>query len=217
MKSSILIILISFTLSPLLAQKISIGGEAGFISSINTNYRLTDIENRRNTYYTGLNISYHFNEKISLTSGLHYQRQGYRHETCYIFADGVKNELVGMLDYILIPLSLNLNLGKSHRFITMLGVYGGVNIQAAQDHPEILGGCSIYYPMDLSHVTQKRVFGGLIGVGYKVIDTEKFALKPLLRYTQGISNVMKNNPDWGTNWQRRYSALMLTISLDYRL
>ncbi|MBL0008426.1 MAG: hypothetical protein IPP25_14945 [Saprospiraceae bacterium] len=71
-----------------IGQKFSIGSEVGIISSINTNYNLTDYQNRRNTYYAGININYQVVSSLSFTTGLHYVRQGYRHATCYISEDG---------------------------------------------------------------------------------------------------------------------------------
>jgi len=205
------------TTSTLFAQKFSIGGEAGAISSVNTDYKVTDIENRRNTYYAGLNFNYNYNEKITFSTGLHYLQQGYKFETCYIFEEGVKNELVSKLDYILIPISINLNLGKSNRFITTIGVYGGQNVNAAQDYPEPIGGCKIYYPRDISNVTQKFVVGGLIGMGFKIYESEKIVFKSMLKYYQGLSNTMSNYHPYGIVWKDKYSSMLITFTLDYKL
>ena len=128
MKSIIFLILTIMTTSSLFAQKNSIGGETGAMSSINTDYEVTDFENRRNTYYVGLNFNYNYTEKITFTSGLHYLQQGYKHKTCYIFEEGVKNELVGKLDYIILPISVNFSFGKSNRLIATIGAYGGLNV-----------------------------------------------------------------------------------------
>jgi len=217
MKSTIFLILIIITISPLFAQKISIGGEAGGISSINTDYEVKDFENRRNTYYVGLNLNYNYTEKITFTTGLHYLQQGYKHKTCYIFEDGVKNELVGKLDYILLPISLNYNLGKSNRIITTIGVYGGMNVNAIQDYPEPIGGCEIYYTRDISNVTRKLIFGGLVGLGFKLYESEKIVLKSMLKYYQGFSNSMSNNHPYDIVWKDKYSSMLLTFTLDYKL
>ena len=99
MKIIIFLILIIITTLPIFAQKISIVGETGGVSSINTDYKVTDFENRRNTYYVGLNLNYNYTDKITYTTGLHYLQQGYKHKTCYIFEEGVINELVVKLDY----------------------------------------------------------------------------------------------------------------------
>ena len=86
-----------------IGQKFSIGSEVGIISSINTGYKLTDYQNRRNTYYAGININYQVVSSLSFTTGFHYVRQGYRHATCYIFEDGEGIDLVGKFDYLSIP------------------------------------------------------------------------------------------------------------------
>lgn len=203
--------------SPIFAQNISIGGEVGFISSINTDFKVTDFENRRNTYYVGLNLNYNYTQKITFVSGLHYLQQGYKHKTCYIFEEGVKNELVGKLDYILLPISINLNLGKSNRLITTIGVYGGRNVNAVQDYPEPIGGCEIYYPSDISNVTSKLIFGGLVGMGLKIYESEKIVLKSMLKYYQGLSNSMSNNHSYDIVWKDKYSSLLMTVTLDYKL
>ena len=205
------------TSSALFAQKFSIGGETGVISSINTDYKVADFENRRNTYYAGLNFNYSYNERITFATGLHYMQQGFRHETCYIFEEGVKNELVGKLDYFILPISLNLSLGKSNRFIATIGMYGGINVNAAQDYPEPIGGCKIYYPRDVSDVTQKYVFGGLVGMGFKIYENEKIEFKSMIKYYQGLSNTMKNPYTDDIIWRDKYSSLLITLALDYKL
>lgn len=205
------------TTSPLFAQKISIGGETGFISSINTDYKVTDVENRRNTYYVGLNLNYNYTDKIAFSTGLHYLQQGYKHKTCYIFEEGMKNELVGKLDYILIPISVNFNLGKSNRLITTIGAYGGMNVNAVQDYPEPIGGCAIYYAENISSVTSKLIIGGLVGIGFKIYESEGMVLKSMLNYYQGLSNSMSNNHSYDIVWKDKYSSLLIKFIIEYRL
>lgn len=203
--------------SPLLAQTFSVGGEIGVISSINEDYEQTDIENRRNTYYSGLNLNYHYRPKITFSSGLHYLRQGYKHETCYIFAEGEKNELVGKLDYMVIPVSARFNIGTSNRLVLSLGIYGGMNIKAAQDYPEQIGGCETYYPKDLTNSTSQFMFGGSLGVGVKMYENEKIKVHSLLKYYQGLSNSMSNNHDYEIEWEDSYNSMVLSFTVDYTL
>lgn len=216
-KITLILILAIITPSLIFAQKISIGGEIGFISSKNTDYQLVDIQNRRNTYYSGINLNYNYNERITLTTGIDYLQQGYRHKTCYIFEEGVKNELVGKLDYLILPVSINFHIGKRNKFITTIGVYGGWNINASQDYPEIIGGCEIYYPKDISNATQKYIFGSLLGVGYNIYQNEKIEIKSLLKYYLGISNTMSNNHPHDIVWKDRYSSLLMTFTISYKL
>jgi hypothetical protein len=209
--SIIFLVLISEILS---AQKISIGIETGLVSSINSDYSLKDFENRRNSYYSGLNVNYHHNEKFTFMTGVHYLRQGYRHKTCYIFEEGVKNELVGEIDYLIVPLTLNFNFSKSKRILTSLGVYGAYNIRAIQDYPEPVGGCAIYYIPDLSDYTEKYSVGAIIGAGYRVFNKEKLEINTIVKYYQGLRNASKVD-DIKIN--RKYSSILLTLTINYKI
>ncbi len=217
MKQFVSIIIIILTCLTLNAQKLSIGSEFGFISSVNSDYKLAEIENRRNTYYVGLNINYNINNKLEFTSGLHYLRQGYKHSTCYTFKDGVKNELVGKLDYLILPIALNIYIGKSNKFFTTIGLYNGVNMKAAQDYPDQIGGCEIYYPKDISNVTQKYLFGGMFGFGYKFFENDKINLNSIIRYYQGFNNIMKNPYNDDLIWKDKYSSLLISLTFNYKM
>lgn len=211
---TILISLLTTTFS--FGQKLSVGSEIGFISSINTDYKIIDIENRRNSFYSGLNFNYKYNDRLSFTTGLHYLRQGYRHATCYIFEEGVKNELVGKIDYLAIPFTANIHFLKSRKFITNFGLIGAYNIKAVQDYPRPIGGCYIYYQPDLSNVIKKYSVYGILGIGYKVFETEKIELITNIKYYQGLTNIMKN-PYPNITWVDRHSSLLLTLNLNYKL
>ena len=216
MKTTILIILTLMTASKLSAQELSIGNETGVISSINSDYNITDFENRRNTYYTGLNFNYKNNDRLSFTTGFHYLRQGYKHETCYIFEEGVKNQLTGKIDYLIIPATVNIYLLKSKRLTTTFGFYGAYNIKAVQDYPEPIGGCYIYYIEDLKDLTCNFNIGGIAGLGYKIIKNDKLQLIPMMKYYQGLCNSY-NNPYPGVNINRKYSSLLFTLTFNYNL
>lgn len=209
-----LIILTSISFS--FGQKFSLGSEVGFISSINTDFKITDIENRRNSYFIGLNLNYKYDDRLSFTSGLHYLRQGYRHSTCYIFEEGVKNQLVGKIDYLTIPISANIHLLKSRRLITSFGLIGAYNIKAVQDYPNPIGGCLIYYEPDLTKTRKQYSVYGNIGIGYKLLDNDKIELISYIRYFQGLTNTMKN-PFPNITWVDRHSSLLLSIGFNYKL
>ncbi|MCF8219304.1 MAG: PorT family protein [Bacteroidales bacterium] len=217
MKKSILIILALLSTSAIFGQRISIGSEAGFISSINTDYTITDFENRRNTYYSGLNVNYKYNHRLSFTSGIHYLRQGYRHSTCYIFEEGVKNQLTGKIDFLTLPLIANIHIGKSKRFVASVGLLGNYNIKAVQDYPEPIGGCLIGYPEDLTETTQNFGFGGIAGIGYKLFDNDNFEGIFMIKYYQGLSNTFKNPYSFDYDINKRYSSVLSTLTLNYKL
>ena len=104
--------MILMTISVVFGQKSSIGGEFGISSSINNDYKVTDFENRKNTYYGGLNFNYQFNDRLSFATELHLLQQGYKHSTCYTFKEGVKNQLVGKIDYLTIPVSVSIHFSE---------------------------------------------------------------------------------------------------------
>lgn len=212
---TILILLIATTSS--YGQKISIGSEVGIISSINTDYNITDFPNRRNTYYSGVNLNYNYNNKLSFTIGFHYLRQGYRHSTCYTFEEGVKNELVSKIDYLTIPITVNIHFLKSRKLITTFGLLGAYNIKAVQDYPKRIGGCYIYYIPDLTDFTRKYSISWTMGLGYKIFEDENVELISSIKYYQGITNTF-NYPhnDISLNFDKKYSSAVMTIKFNYK-
>ncbi len=217
MRATILFVTIILTITTtVFGQKLSIGGELGIISSINTDYEVSDFENRRNTYYGGLNFDFKYNGRLSFSTGLHYLKLGYRHSTCYIFEKGVKNQLVGKIDYLTIPVSANIHLLKSRKLIATFGLVGGYNIKAVQDYPEPIGGCEIYYIPDLTSYTQEFSLIGIVGIGYKIFENDKIELIPMVKYYQGLTNTY-NNPIHDLNIDKKYSAALLTVKLNYKL
>ena len=216
--TALLATLLFITSTTVFGQKFSIGAEFGVVSSINDDYKLTDYEHRRNTYYAGLNFNYKHNERVTYSTGLHYLKQGYRHSTCYIFDEGVKNQLVGKIDYLIIPVTANISFLKSRNLIATIGLLGGYNIKAVQDYTEPKGGCEIYYARDLTTTTQNLSLSGIVGIGYKIFENEKIELIPMVKYYQGLTNTFKNPySDLPLNTDRKYSAALLTFNLNYQL
>ncbi len=218
MKPTLTILITLLVTTSTFGQNFSIGSEVGIISSINTDYKITDIENRRNTFYSGLNLNYKYDNRLSFTTGLHYLRQGYRHSTCYIFEEGVKNELIGKIDYLTIPVTANIHFLKSRKLITTFGLLGAYNIKAVQDYPEPIGGCEIYYIPDLTDFTRKYSISGIIGIGYKFFENDKVELISNIKYYQGLTNTFNNPfPDITWNIKEQYSSILLTFSFNYKL
>ena len=216
--TTIFVTMILMTTTAVFGQEFSIGGEFGVSSSINNDYKVTDFENRRNTYYGGLNFDFKYNDRLSFSTGLHYLRQGYSHSTCYIFEEGVKNQLVGKIDYLTIPVSANMHFLKSRKLIATFGLLGGYNIKAVQDYPESIGGCEIYYIPDLTSFTQEFSLSGIVGIGYKIFENDKIELIPMVKYFQGLTNTFKNPyPGSSLNIDRKYSAALMTVKLNYKL
>ncbi len=216
--TALFITMILMTTTVVFGQKFSIGGEFGVISSINNDYKGTDFENRRNTYYGGLNFNYKYNDRLSFSTGLHYLRQGYRHSTCYIFEEGVKNQLVGKIDYLTIPVSANIHFLESRKLIATFGLLGGYNIKSVQDYPEPIGGCEIYYSPDLSSSTQDFSISGIVGLGYKVFENENIELISSLKYYQGLTNTFRNSiGEMPVIVRRKYSSALMTIDFNYKL
>jgi len=215
---TISIIILTLITTSLYGQKISIGTELGVISSINSNYEVTDFNNRRNSPFIGLNLNYKFTPRLSFSTGILYLRQGYRHTTCYFFDEGVKNELVGKFDYLSMPITASLYWLKSRKLITNFGLLGSFNIQAAQDHPEPRGGCEFYYIPDLTASTQKYSISGIIGIGYTVFNNDKIEIASMIKYYQGLTNTYKSPyPDFQFNIDRKYSSALMTVNINYFL
>lgn len=217
MKQVVSLVIILFICTAMKAEKFSIGVESGIVSSKNTKYKFTEIENRRNTYYIGLNANYKLNKKIELTTGIHFLRQGYKRTTCYIFEEGVKNELVGKLNYQIVPVLFNLYIGKTNKFWTSIGIYNGLNGKAAQDYPKQIGGCLKGYPKDISSSTKKYVVGGIIGLGYHFFEKDNFQLSSRIKYFQGINNIKKNPYSSLNFWNDKYSSLLISFALNYNI
>ncbi|MBT7827156.1 MAG: PorT family protein [Bacteroidetes bacterium] len=213
----LLIALLSSTI--ILAQDLSIGYEIGLISSSNSDYNRLDIENRRNTDYFGVNFQKTMNQSISFGSGLQFLKQGYKHGTCYIVPDDVKNEVVGKLNYLVVPATINTHLGKSKRFIANFGIYGAVNIKAVQDIPdEIIGGCAIGYIDNLRRFTKRFGVGGILELGYEVYRHDKFQVNTLVKYYQGFSNTKKYpDPNVIVPWMAKYNSAIISVSLNYKI
>lgn len=216
MKKLIFILLSIFLSTTLVGQKLSIGGELGVISSINSDYKSTDFENRRNSFYSGINLNYKINEFLSFSTGIHYLPQGYKHCTCYIFEEGTKNELVGKVDYLAVPLTANISFLKSRKLLTVFGVMWSYNIKAVQDYPEPIGGCEIGYMKDISPFVQDFSLMGIVGVGYKLYQTEKLEIIPMLKYYRGFSNTY-HNPYRDIDFDRKYHSALLTLMINYNL
>jgi hypothetical protein len=215
--TALFLTMILITTTAVFGQGFTMGGEFGIISSISNDYKITDFENRRNTYYVGMNFNYKYNDRLSFSTGLHYLQQGYRHSTCYIFEEGVKNQLVGKVDYLTIPVSANIHILKSRKLITTFGLLGGFNIKAVQDYPEPIGGCEIYYTTDLTSSIQDFSISGIIGIGYEIFENDKIELISMLKYYKGLTNNYNTHTDLPLKIDTKYSATLMTINLNYKL
>ena len=215
-KLTLLIILTFVKLTTLSSQNISIGGEFGVVSSINSDYNIADFENRRNSYFGGVNFDLKIRDRLSFSTGIHYLKMGYRHSTCYVFEEGVKNQLTGKFDYVTIPISVNIKLLKSKKLITTFGFLLGYNTNATQDYPEPKSGCKIYYIPDMTLYTQEFSLSGIVGVGYKIFESNRIELIPTLNYSQGLNNTYKV-PSQDLNIVKKYRAMRLTVKINYKL
>lgn len=211
MKKSIITLCLLLLCSILNAQKVSIGGELGFISSGAIGDGVLKLEKRRNSYYVGANVNYRLNANFEITSGLHYLRQGSKDSTYYIFEDGVDNELTVQLDYLIVPVAVNYYFGGSKRFVATFGFYGGLNVKAAIDYPERIGGYFIGIPRDISEFTHKYLFGGIVGVGYKIYESSKMQISPMFKYYQGISDISSGPAEV------RYNSVLATLVFSYKI
>lgn len=178
------------------------------MSSLNSNYAMSDWDNRRQAFNGGINLSYSLRPRLSISSGFHILSQGYQHTTCYWFREEVKNRLVGKLDYLSIPLVVNLHAGKEGRLYFSAGLYGAYNIRAVQQHPEPLGGCDIYYIPDLSERTKDIHFGAILGLGYRILDLDAWQVDLRLRGLRSLGKIDE---------YRTSHSFLLNIGVNYSL
>lgn len=122
MKHLTILLILLLTCTTAFSQKWSVGAELGAISSVSQKFESTNFNNRRHTYVAGLKLNYAYNTRLSFSTGLQYLRLGYRHPTCYIFEEGVKNELTGKIDYLVVPLLANIHMLQSRKLIFTFGL-----------------------------------------------------------------------------------------------
>ncbi len=199
-----------FSFSALFSQRLSIGLEGGISSSRNTEYEFSASENRRTSFNAGINLNYALSKTLFISSGLHYLRQGYTHETCYFFPEGVENKLVGKFDYLMIPLTANIHLLKSKKLIANFGVNGAYNIKAAQDHPEALGGCRIGYIRNLKSTTSDFALIGTTGIGFKIFQKTKKELLLMMKYYHGLTN-------YRTRGDNKNNSILVNMIYNFRI
>lgn len=204
---------------PALAQKYSVGAEFGAISSVSQKFESPNFNNRRHTYVAGLKLNYAYNTRLSFSTGLQYLRLGYRHTTCYIFEEGVKNELTGKIDYLVVPLLANIHMLQSRKLIFTFGLLPGINIKAVQDYPDFIGGCQVYYTKDLRHSTSSFTWKGQLGLGYTLFETERFKGIASMNFVRRLSNNIRDPFEFLTtsSSERRYRATSLTLGAAYKL
>ena len=136
----------------------------------------------------------------------------------YISENGEGIDLVGKFDYLSIPVLANVHLLKSRKLILSIGLLGEYNFKAVQDYPRVHGGCEYYYFPDLSDVTKEYSFSAIAGIGYKVLEKDKFELITALKYYHGLTNTYQlPQPDIHISIDRRYSSVLMTLSFNYKL
>lgn len=193
-------------------QKVAHDVELGLISSLNTDYKYSDFKNRRNTFYLGYNVNlYTKSPLLSFTSGVHYIRQGYQHKTCYFFEPGVRNLLVGKVDYLAVPLQVNFHLLQSRDLVFSLGTWIGYNIKAKQDYPKAIGGCQLLYIEDLSSVTKDFSTNAQIALKYRILERSKYNIYIGTKYFHGLTNIANFS-----NVQRRNHSHVLSLSYEFK-
>src|SRR5690606_10888776 len=104
------------------------------------------------------------------------------------FEVGVKNQLIGKIDYLAVPVLANMHLLPSRNLILSIGFLSAFNIQAIQEHPEPIGGCDFGYISDLSDFTNDLSFSGMVGIAFTIFKTPQFEVISSLKYYQGFTN-----------------------------
>lgn len=219
MKTIYLILLSIFFCVGLKAQPFSVGASLGLLSSISSDYMVSEADTRRNSYFLGLNLAYQPSKRVSFHTGLQYLRLGYQNPTCYQFDAADRDYLLGQFDYLALPLSASIHLLPAGKLRLSFGLVGAVNIRARQDYAEPIGGCERLYAMDMTAVTRPFALHGLLGVGYSIWASEKLEWVAAVHYQQGLSNVYQNPLPNRPTAEREitYSAALISMSLYYKL
>lgn len=68
----------------------------------------------------------------------------------------------------------------------------------------------------MTKYTQKFSFSGIVGVGYKIFESDKMELIPMLNYFHGLNNTYKV-PSQDLNIVKKYRAMRLTVKINYKL
>lgn len=223
MRKGIFLILLVTITNYSFGQKFSLGSELGIISSINTESEGADFENRRNTYYTGFKINYNFNDLLSLSTGFHYLRQGYKNSIESIFGEGSKNELIGKIDYHAIPILANIHFLKSRKIIVSLGFLASFNSKAIQESYLNIGDKEVYSTSRISEYTKDKAYFGIVSAGFKLFENDKVELISSIKYYQGLTDIyinpLKDDPYLFDlfNIERKFSSTLLCFIFNYKL
>ncbi len=166
------------------AQKLSFGVEAGLISSQPYNSFFSSLKSRRNSFNIGLNLNYQISESISLTTGLHYLRQGYKRKIWFGLDPVEEVKVVDKFDNLAVPLAVNFHLLKSKRLMVQLGINVVYNFNTKLDNIEFSA-----YQNDISSNLRNFNLQTTFGIGYKIIKNEDSDLSIMLKSSPGISNI----------------------------
>ncbi|MEM7657078.1 MAG: outer membrane beta-barrel protein, partial [Bacteroidota bacterium] len=149
------------------AQTLQFSVETGWLSSLNTDYALSDWQHRRQAWMGGLKVRYARNERWTIGTGAQWLQQGYQDVTCYVDEQGNPPPLFGKRNYLGIPFFVERKLGKQGHWLVQAGPYLAFNVKASQEYDEGVGGCALYYIRDLRGFTHDLYVGGTAGVGYR--------------------------------------------------
>lgn len=208
MKAVLLFLYTVFVTSTLCGQKFTLGSEVGVISTLSYGYSSVDFNSRRNTYFTGLNITYKLSSRVSLSSGMYYVRQGRNFNTCTYNTDETKYDVTNKYDNLAMPLTINFHLLKSRKLIINTGILGAYNLMAINEFAKITN-CETSYPTYLSSDTQDFSLIGTLGFGYKFFENDKIECISTLKWFQSIRK--NRNPE------PRYTSTIVAFSFNYKL
>lgn len=204
----LIIALIILTSNTLFAQDFSIGLKDGISWSGITgrfdfkNFNQTQIQNRIDHSF-GLMLNYKTTRFLTLQIEINYENKGFAFQND-IWLDGVAYSGHFNINYIIVPLVTNFEIGKRVKYFGYTGIYMGFLIKA-ENYTSLLSTSSsefIIYDIsyDPTNVFNKYEFGGLVGIGIKIPLCEKVEFIIDSRYNFGLTKAAKNTDfDYDSN------------------
>ncbi len=155
----------------------------------------------------GLSLIYHANKDISFQTDVLYERKSYRlndsSSTYFYYKHGEYNTLVDTktdIDYINIPLIMNVFFDEKLRYYINLGFYGAIRMNArvvgysyreTRDESQYLSE-KIHIYNNIEGEFKNADLGWIVGTGYQVPIFQKYKLDIGFRYNSSFLNIYKN-------------------------
>ena len=193
------------TLTPKLSVKYSAG------ANISQNFGKNKEKYVEGIGFTGgLSLIYHPNKTVSLQTDILFQRNSFAlsdsSSSFFYYKPGKTNYFVDTktdIDYINIPVIINVFLDKKSRFYTNVGLYTSIRMNARVVG---LAYSKIQTESEITHLTthvydnikgeiESSDWGWLAGIGFQAPVFKKYKLDINMRYESSFINICADNPN----------------------